>query len=311
MVAALIASVQAMAQTAFATLVHGETLSSFTGADALKQAMDAAADGDIITLSTGTFDGCKITKAITLRGAGMEADELGRQTKISGTITVSDPKKDMTIEGLLISGNLVFSTISINVYLNKCIINSVDLKKNQYGGTRGFIITNCLIKTMDQTYSGTIDLNTYNSYYERVEGQSRFRFDNCIIQNNPNGAYLSGTYYNCIYFGNKKPNGSTDHCVTTFAIDADHGSNNYQVEDITTLFNNYDANAAWYTRDLTLTDEAKAKYLGSDGTEVGIYGGSLPFSPWLDRPFIKKLTVAPKSTRDGKLSVDIEVGDAE
>ena len=311
MAAALCFMMQATAQTQFATLVHNDTLSSFTGVDALSEAMAAAADGDVITLSSGTFNGCTISKAITIRGAGMEADEQGRQTIISGTITVNNPKEDMAIEGLFISNKLDFSTLGINIYLNKCIINSVDLKKNSYGGTRGFIITNCKIKTMNQTRSGTIDLNTYNSYYESVQGQERYRFDNCIVKDVLSSAVLTGNFYNCIYMGSKPFINTADHCVTTFAVDADHGSNNYVVEDVTTLFNNYDAEATWYTRDLTLTDEAKATYLGSDGTEVGIYGGSLPFSPWLDRPVIKRLTVAPKSSKNGKLSVDIEVSETE
>ncbi len=55
-----------------------------------------------------------------------------------------------------------------------------------------------------------------------------------------------------------------------------------------------------------LTDDAK-KYLGSDGTEVGIYGGSLPFDPTPTNPQIVKFNVAPKTTADGKLSIDIEV----
>lgn len=55
-----------------------------------------------------------------------------------------------------------------------------------------------------------------------------------------------------------------------------------------------------------LTDEAK-KYIGDDGTEVGIYGGSLGFDPTPTNPQITKFNVAPKTTADGKLSVDIEV----
>ena len=55
-----------------------------------------------------------------------------------------------------------------------------------------------------------------------------------------------------------------------------------------------------------LTDEA-AKYLGSDGKQVGLYGGSLPFSLKTNYPQIKKFTVAPESTSDGKLKIEIEI----
>lgn len=60
-----------------------------------------------------------------------------------------------------------------------------------------------------------------------------------------------------------------------------------------------------------LTDEAKAKYLGIDGTEVGIHGGILPWDTTPSNPQITKCKVASKSTADGKLSVDIEVKAAE
>jgi hypothetical protein len=63
--------------------------------------------------------------------------------------------------------------------------------------------------------------------------------------------------------------------------------------------------------DFTLTDKAAAKYLGTDGTQVGIFGGSLPYDEEPTIPQITKCNVASKSTADGKLSVDIEVKAAE
>ena len=65
------------------------------------------------------------------------------------------------------------------------------------------------------------------------------------------------------------------------------------------------------SEDFQLTDAAKTQCLGTDGTEVGIYGGSLPFDPTPSNPQITKCNVAAKSTADGKLSVDIEVNAAE
>lgn len=64
-------------------------------------------------------------------------------------------------------------------------------------------------------------------------------------------------------------------------------------------------------KDYKLTDEAKAIMKGTDGTEVGIYGGSLPYDPTPTNPQISKFNVAAKTTADGKLSVDIEVKSAE
>ena len=57
-----------------ATLQQGEDLKVFYGADALKNALDAASTGDLITLSAGTFNDVTITKAVTIQGAGYVTD---------------------------------------------------------------------------------------------------------------------------------------------------------------------------------------------------------------------------------------------
>ena len=55
-----------------------------------------------------------------------------------------------------------------------------------------------------------------------------------------------------------------------------------------------------------LTDEAKAKYKGADGTQVGIYGGKYPFNPIPSTAQVKKFDVQTTTT-DGKLNVKINV----
>ena len=321
MAMALLVVAQAKAQTAFATLFHEGTLSSFTGVDALSEAMAAAADGDVITLSSGTFNGCTITKAITLRGVGMEADEQGRQTIIKTNnigISVTDgEEKSVSIEGI----SMPSITLSVNktlgsIYLNKCVIKNYTPKSSSTVCANYSVITNCKVQELKEPYTISRNLqpnvNAYNCYFDKAyANKTTYRFDNCVIGSGYNAyGYYPASYYNCILLNVPNFYGTADHCVTTFAIDASHGSNNYQVEDVTTLFNNYDAAAEWYARDLTLTDEAKAKYLGNDGTEVGVYGGSQPFSAKLERPFIKRLNVDSKSRRNGKLGVVIEVDEA-
>ena len=46
---------------------------------------------------------------------------------------------------------------------------------------------------------------------------------------------------------------------------------------------------------------------GIDGTEVGIFGGFMPFDWRPSYDIIKRFNVANRTTADGKLSVDIEV----
>lgn len=309
MIVALFATMQVMAQTSSATLTHDGKLSSFTGENALSEALKEAADGDLITLSAGTFKGCTIRKAITLRGAGMEADELGRQTTISSDLDIEiDGGKDksFSIEGVFMpSKQIIFSNNLSSFYMNKCVVGGCARSHVNYSVIKS-VITHCKIGTLG-TVAGAV--NVYNSLVVDAAWASSYRFDNCVILFQRVANYY-GEFNNSILL---TPNGhlfsgTADHCAASFTIKADLGSNNYETS-ADKLFSNYDSNATWYTRDLTLKDEAKAKYLGSDGTEVGIYGGNMPFSPFLDQPFIKRLKVAPRSSRDGKLSVDIEVSE--
>lgn len=56
-----------------------------------------------------------------------------------------------------------------------------------------------------------------------------------------------------------------------------------------------------------LTDEKAAEWLGSDGSQVGMHGGSIPFDPRTSNPQISRFNVSSKTSSDGKLAVDIEV----
>ncbi len=66
--------VSAAAQTTqIATLLSGEDVRIFYGPESLKQAVTAAQDGDVITLSAGLFDApSSLSKELTIRGAGIE-----------------------------------------------------------------------------------------------------------------------------------------------------------------------------------------------------------------------------------------------
>ena len=85
---------------------------------------------------------------------------------------------------------------------------------------------------------------------------------------------------------------------------------NIYVDDITSIFKIYantgKGNIADYDF-FELTDTAAQTYLGNDGTQVGIYGGVLPYDENPLNPRITRCNVASKTTADGKLSVDIEV----
>ena len=69
---AIIAVCNTNAQSSLvATLNHEGNISAYYGINALSEAHSAAVNGDIISLSSGSFTACNLYKAITIRGAGM------------------------------------------------------------------------------------------------------------------------------------------------------------------------------------------------------------------------------------------------
>ena len=67
------------------------------------------------------------------------------------------------------------------------------------------------------------------------------------------------------------------------------------------------AGTVTYDNSYELKEEITTSFLGNDGTEVGIYGGMMPYDPRPTYMRMKRCNVAPRSTIDNKLSVEIEV----
>lgn len=93
---ALLCCVSATAQVVFvATLQHEGTTTQYYGQDALTSAYKAAVDGDVITLSDGTFTwrAGDFNKSITLRGAGINGEN---RTIVSGEFSLTTRNNEVT-----------------------------------------------------------------------------------------------------------------------------------------------------------------------------------------------------------------------
>lgn len=310
-----------------ATLNHEGTISTFYGSQAWKNAHDAAANGDVITLSSGSFLAVDITKAITVRGAGMGIDStaVSEPTVITGNfnINIAEPGSNrLTLEGIYSNHTITYINV-VNPLFLKCRLKTVTnansstyvLKDASFIHCRIaeqlYLGTNCSASCVNSVIQTPNSWNNTTSNFEFINccligdmGDVRSSsFKNCIISDNENGHYMSSscTAYNCVcltannYFRNIT--NATNKSLTEYA----------------TLFKTYPGGplALLDSETFELTDAAKTQYLGTDGTEVGIYGGNLPFDPTPSNPQITKCNVAAKSTADGKLSVDIEVNAAE
>lgn len=328
LIAVLGFTTQATAQTMLATLHHNGEIKTFYGATALRDAHTAATSGDVITLSSGTFVSTDITKGITLRGAGMELDTLTgtAPTIITGNfyINLADTETNrLTIEsiyhnhsiyykgtltnamfmksrlydisyssGSMKNASFIHCKIANNLTLNtnssaSCINCAIEDPKSYDPNTSNFEFQNCVIKFED-----------YN--HEDIKSSS---LKNCLIYTRKD-VYISISSSNTVYYCL----GFNQNTYNPMFKEIPNSTNTY-ISDITTIFKTYTGQSLQKLdgENFELTDEAKKKYLGSDGTEVGIYGGKLPFDAVSTNPRITKCEVDGKTTADGKLSVKVEV----
>lgn len=323
----------AMAQSSLiATLSHEGQISAYYGINALKQAHDAAVDGDVINLTGGTFNATNINKAIILRGAGMLADFDANTfpTIISGDLhfQINNATKRLTIEGVKFIDNVYIDGTLNNPYFQKCIFSSIRQYNSSYLSNATFL--NCYIRGWSHG-SNVFNYNTtfINSYiwlpsYNTVGIYNSVVIINCVISFSGSVQYLrNSTITNSIFVstansdvGMINSNNVLYGCLATGTkinnIFANQQvGNNKIVSDITTVFKEF--NGSNYSDDISfsLTDEAAATYLGTDSTQIGMFGGPLPFNPYVSTLKITRCNVASKSTVDGKLSVDIEVSGIE
>lgn len=348
LVAATMAATASFAQSSMlATLSHNGEISTFYGATALRDAYNAAEHGDIITLSSGSFAAVDINKALTIRGAGMQVDTVAKTypTVIAGNFTINIPDsidQRLTMEGIYNNFTITVKGTLKNASFLKDRLGSI-ISSASSDRMKNLTFIHCQIAACfllpSESSASCVNCFVNNANSESATS-SNFEFTNCVINNIGTSYYYRKTYFythllniksstfnNCIIYSNYYSYASTSdildsscsafYCVgkinsTSYNIFSNipNTTNTRLTDNLNTLFKTY---TGTYNDNETfeLTTEAKTKYKGSDGTEVGIYGGSLPFDPTPTNPQITKCNVASKSTADGKLSVDIEVSAAE
>jgi hypothetical protein len=333
LVAAIVAVTATFAQSSMvATLSHGENITMYYGAYALRDAMNAAGYGDVINLSGGAFQATTINKAVTLRGTGIDD---AAPTYITGNFVINLSKDSLrlSMEGIRCTGAIIFQGTWSNPYFLRCQFNVITYTAGSLAANvKNATFANCKItNSFDLRNRSTVQF--INSYVEGFQNNSETTaaasFINCLIKPYESGYYpeyiRTTQLLNCIIFQTSNGYNASDKLPSTsianncVAIGYDNlfantaaSTNNKRVgwNEYTKVFKTFTGN---YSDNETfeLADEAKTTYLGSDGTQVGLYGGLLPYSSTPSYPQITKMNVASKTTADGKLSVEIEVSATE
>lgn len=193
-VMAMFATTAKAQSSLLATLNHEGTISTFYGTYALIQAHAAAADGDVITLSSGTFQSVNIRKAVTLRGAGMVLDAATQTepTVLANEFIIDIP--DETTQRLTIEGVYTNQTVNINKLKNAMFLK--DRFNIIFAGYRsGQMATDLTFihcKIAKNYYGANTTYNSasfQNCIVSGIDGYN-YIFNNCIIG-------LGGTHYLC------------------------------------------------------------------------------------------------------------------
>lgn len=313
LVAAVMCATAMFAQSSLiATLSHEGNVQVFHGPTSYKQAMAAAEDGDVISLAGGIYEATNITKGVTLRGSGVEKDTISNAypTEIQGTFTISVPDScsSLVIEGVYCSSTVTLYNLKNPVFMKSKFyeLSSTTEKVNN------LTMLHCNV-TNGMSLNSSSTANLINSKINDLSGTS-LDVTNCYVSFHPNNIYKS-QFRNCLIYSSS---GYYDLASTNMVYNCvGNDSNFYNLFKNHSINNNVTlSNTEWNalftsTGFKQLTDEAKAKYKGDDGTEVGLYGGSLPYDQHITKPQITKCNIAQKTTADGKLSVDIEVKGVE
>ncbi len=326
LVAAIVAATATFAQsTLVATLTHGENVTMYYGTYALRDAHNAAVSGDVINLSSGAFQAVEIKKAITLRGTGIDAQE---PTFIVNDLYINIPTSDtgrLSMEGIRCGNTVYLKGTLTNAYFLKCQFSEMRCHTGNTPTIKNAMLADCKIIDYMKLYGNSTFqfINSYVGWFENSSSNSAASFINCVVRpenNNPN--YLSNSQLiNCViftsnsdYYTNKLPSASVgSNCVAigyTELFNYSPASTGNKKSTFAELFKTFKGNYS-DSETFELTDAAKTKFLGTDGTQVGMYGGVLPYTSTPSYPQITKMNVASKTTADGKLSVEIEVSAAK
>ena len=318
---ALFATTLAFAQnfgtTQFATLSRNDSIiGTFYGSDAFMAAYNVSVDSDVIVLSAGYFNltTYDINKKISIRGVGYDT---ASSVEISPTYLRRGSGHPYTNFGKIIYMEGVYCTADIritssNIRFNKCRFDII----NPYGSNyTQCTFTNCFITNWYSTIHSTIFTNCVILNSTSTADDI---YNNCIIGISPELTNYK-EIHNSITFSNDTTGiGNATNVYNTVGIRAQdttqfytnrEGRNNQTFHSFSSIFKTFNGT---YTEgeSFELQDNIANTLLGSDSTQIGIYGGALPFNSRVTDPRIIGHSVDLHSNANGQINVHIDLRDS-
>ena len=318
-----------------ATLQNGDQTIVLYGPHAFINAYNLAADsGSVITLSSGEFNTPSyIQKSLSIYGVGFEDDETTgtKRTYLDGqlrlkpadivnedgeTVTAGKKVNGVHIEGLQAWGVFADDNNSEPIYnleIVKCKLQSIGFYVTSHNCT----IRQCVIgNEIGGSYSNSsvyannlLVSNCHVTCVKWFSNNSTIKVDHSILRFSGLIGYIgSYTYTNSIFIGQTIPNYSpVSNCILM--------ENSYYKgplgENLWTGLKNAGVWAAEgedgsYAEDKDFALKYPDRYIGTDGTEVGLHGGAYPWNKIPSIPRITECTIDTENAANGTIKVSIK-----
>lgn len=319
-----------------ATLQHGDEVSVYYGKTALEEAYKVAADsGDVITLSAGRFTAPNpIQKSLSIVGNGFVSD---MENGVFPTIIESNlyfkprdivdddgetVKEAIKVDGTRLEGLILGNPVEYNcsgtvrnLMIKKCLFTNPD----RYGcvlkfstSTENVTIRQCVVGGMiDYCYDDWRNhqnfyiVGSYVDWYRQPREYCTIRIDHSLIKGYVSlyNVNISNSITGCA----NMDGGSANNCIFIEQNPSNLvGAGNWVNCKYAGIFEESMDNLEW---DGVKTFKLKypEEYIGTDGTQVGLYGGPYPYNPTPSIPQIKESHIDTTVAADGKLKVSVTV----
>jgi hypothetical protein len=322
----------AVAEQPVTTLQHAGKTTLFYGNSSFVDAYNSASNGDTLMLSPGGFSVPAIQKGLVVIGSGHFPDSANvkRRTFLTNDMEIYKGSDGLYMEGIYLN-NIHFNgkrengdTIR-NISFKRCRLEKINCNvKNSdgygpYGD--GFNLEECYIISDIQgtEYHFKMRNNVVFSNQSSIFSEKDAILENNIILHDDITGENGNVDNNIILYSRGEWAVSGDGMTgynNMFLLGAKiyfSLENNYYAKDSSVFVKysnsiDYEKNTEEiYKQDFHLKDPSK--YIGTDGTQIGIYGGvhaakegAAPFNPQ-----ILSKSVAPKIDADGKLKISFKV----
>ena len=316
------------------TLHSSSGVSAFSSVNPFVDAYNAASNGDTIYLPGGVVNPPgNFSKRLYIYGAGMHPDSTqatfpsvingginfnhadANHTHIEGvqilgtfSVTSNLQMTGLTVKRCYITGGITISgSGSTNLSSNFGFIESVLLGDANIFFLTNSTFSNCLFTGRITSSKGNNFENNISLYQGSGSFSTAYVFFSCDNNNIKNNIFIN-TLNSRAFSGSGNIISNNLFCATSPNFSgADIVINNYLGVPQQDIFVNQQGNSFSFSHDYHLQNPSL--YLGTDGTEVGIFGGIFPVKPKYVpiNPHIVSKNIAPTTNNQGELEIQIQV----